>query len=333
MRKPLLASLFMATILCSSACDKDELVEKAPMKLIYSESPIPLSGINAKFVKDIAYNDFELTTFDIFLPESNHPTPLVLFIHGGSFASGDKTNVYSNQNHIKQIQYLLKRGIAFANINYRFIDGKNEEHGIIKPLGDGKRCLQFIRYYADYLNVNKNRIALEGHSAGAGTALWIAFSNDLAAALSADPIMVESTDVTAVAAFETQATYDLFRWETDVFETYALQLDKTDWPVYYGVKSQFELYFSQAVYLYRLRVDMLSLMDAYDPELWICNSIQPNTHPINADQLYHHPLHAKILKDNADLVGLKNTAYIPKLGIMDPGAEDVNEFFVRKLLY
>ncbi|NNC85780.1 MAG: carboxylesterase family protein [Bacteroidia bacterium] len=318
----------------NSACQKDELSTNNPIDLRYSPSPIPLNNTNAKFVKDLAYDEYAQTTFDLFLPESPYPTPLVIFIHGGSFVSGDKSDVYKNHNHINQIQYLLERGIAFATINYRFIDvTNNEEEGLIKPLSDGKRCLQFIRHYADYLNIDTYKIALEGHSAGAGTALWIAFSDNLAEMASADPVTHESTAVTAVAAFETQATYDLFRWETDVFNQYGMYLDKKDWPRYYGVKTQIELYFSPKVYDYRLQIDMLELMDSNDPELWLCNSKQDYAFPINAEQLYHHPLHAKALKDQADLVGLKNTAYIPKLGIADPGSEDVNAFLARKLSY
>jgi hypothetical protein len=109
-------------------------------------------------------------------------------------------------------------------------------------------------------------------------------------------------------------------------------LDKSKWPNYYGVKTAFELYFSPAVYEYRLQVDILNLMESSDPELWLCNSNYDYSYPATADHINHHPLHAKLLKDHADAIGLQNTTYIPKMGIMDPGAEDVNEFFIRKLL-
>ena len=82
-----------------------------------------------------------------------------------------------------------------------------------------------MRYYAESFNIDKEAVAVFGGSAGAGTSLWLAFSDDRADSDNSDPILRESTRVRAALAIETQGTYDLVRWETDVFEPFGITLD------------------------------------------------------------------------------------------------------------
>ena len=51
-----------------------------------------------------------------------------------------------------------------------------------------------------------------GASAGAGTSLWIGFSDEMSDPLNSDPVLRESTRVSCVGAIATQATYDFFKW-------------------------------------------------------------------------------------------------------------------------
>ena len=44
-------------------------------------------------VADFAYGEHDLQRFDLWLAESDEPTPLILFIHGGGFRGGDKRGV------------------------------------------------------------------------------------------------------------------------------------------------------------------------------------------------------------------------------------------------
>ncbi len=85
-------------------------------------------------------------------------------------------------------------------------------YGILSSMNDSKRCLQYIRYNAKKYNIDKNRIACSGGSAGAGTALWLAFSDDMAEAENDDPVLRESTQLTCAGAFAAQSTYDVYQW-------------------------------------------------------------------------------------------------------------------------
>ena len=52
--------------------------------------------------------------------------------------------------------------------------------------------------------------------------------------------------------------------------------------------------------------------------------------PVNNEELNHHPLHARALKEKAELVGLEAVVYAPEIGIIDPSGKDLVEFFLEK---
>jgi hypothetical protein len=45
----------------------------------------------------------------------------------------------------------------------------------------------------------------------------------------------------------------------------------------------------------------------------------------------HHPLHAKVLLDRAQAVGLENVVNIPELGIASSSTEGLVDFLLRHL--
>ena len=64
---------------------------------------------------------------------------------------------------------------------------------------DARRALQFICSGADNWNIDKNKVAAFGGSAGTQICMWLAFTDDMAKPESADPIERESTRLTCVA--------------------------------------------------------------------------------------------------------------------------------------
>lgn len=324
----LIAAFFIA--LAASASNGDKI------KLNYSKPPIELGDIKAKFVKDIAYDKSPLSLFDIFLTESDNPAPLVIYIHGGGFRGGDKSGIYKVEGQ-EEIKEFLKSGISFATINYSLLESK-DTIGVLRSLRDSKRCLQFIRYHAKELNVDKNRIALYGSSAGSGTSSWLGFSDDMADPGSSDPVLRESTRVSAIGLIETQASYDMQKWETVVFKDYGITLNQLmtgeleqRFLSFYGISDLSEFY-SPEITEYRKKLDFLSLMTKDDPEFWMKNSLQPLIVPKDVKVINHHAFHAKTLKEKADSVDIPNVTYIPLLNIEDPSGENLVSFFKRKLL-
>ena len=341
--------VFLISLLFS--CGKDD--ENQPItilpisNIVFSNSPIDLQGIDAKFAKDIAYDNKTRTQFDIWLPNSNTPTGLVIYVHGGGFTSGDKDFVYSVQSggawdFPTDIRYLLQNNIAFATIRYTYLNTTGETEGIKKPMSDVRRALQYIRNRASDFNIDKNKIILAGNSAGAGTSLWIAFNNDFANASSSDPVLRESSRVKGVVARETQASYNIEdRYVNDVFIDYGvtwstiLANETGNIQKIYGVSSNAQ-YESPIIDSYRAEVDMLSLMTSDDPEIWINNTLRDVVNPYNPYTLdipSHHAFHARELKERADAVGVENVTYYGKNPILysHPSNESWTQFCKRKI--
>ncbi|MFQ3324877.1 MAG: para-nitrobenzyl esterase [Pseudomonadales bacterium] len=300
-------------------------------------APIDLQNIQADFASDISYDDDTANKFDIFMPESTAPTPLVIFIHGGGFTGGDKQSKYSTGPD--EIRQVLSAGAAYASINYRLLSTSIDAEGVIKPLGDSRRALQFIRYYAQSLNVDPTKIVAYGGSAGAGTAIWLATSDEFADSNASDPVLAQSSRISAAGATETQSTYDLLKWETVVYTDFGITLDdivslSADLAQrllnFYGITSADDLV-TPAIVSYRADVDMLGLMDASDAPLWINNSNRSALAPTDVGELLHHPLHAKALLDQAQAVGLETIVNIPQLGIASSSTEGIIEFLLRHL--
>jgi hypothetical protein len=153
-----------------------------------------------------------------------------------------------------------------------------------------------------------------------------------------DPVLSESTRVSAIGLIETQATYDMHKWETVVFKKYGITLNqltagnnKQRFLPFYGI-SDFNEFYSPKLKEYRKKLDFLNLMTRDDPEFWMKNSKQPLIAPTDIKVINHHAFHAKTLKEKADSIGLKNVSYIPELDIEDPSGEDLVSFIKRKLL-
>jgi len=328
------------------SCGNDDSTPINPStNITFSESPIDLQGINAKFAKDIAYDTKERTQFDIWLPNSTSPTGLVIYIHGGGFTSGDKDFVYSIQsggawNFPNDIRFLLQNNIAFATIRYTLLSTSGETVGVKKPMADVRRALQYIRSRASDFNITKSKIILAGNSAGAGTSLWIAFNNDFADAQNNDPVLKESSRVKAVVARETQASYNIEdRWVNNVYTDYNLTWAEIlaneigNISKIYGISSLMQ-YESPVIDSYRNEVDMLSLLTSDDPELWINNTLRDVVHPYSAPDIStHHAFHARELKKRADSVGVKNITYYGKNPMLysDPSIESWTDFCKRKI--
>jgi hypothetical protein len=337
--------LLIATLLLSG-CGKSEDSAITPnTSITYSESPFALNGIQAKFAKDIAYDTKARTQLDIWLPSSNVPTGVVVYIHGGGFTSGDKDFVYTVQSggawdFPTDIRTLLQNKIAVATIRYTLLNTTSETEGIRKPLSDIRRAIQYLRYKSSDFNIDKSKVVLAGNSAGAGSALWIAFNNDMANSQSTDPVLKESTRVRGVVARETQSSYNIEdRWVNDVFQdynvTWAEILDNETGNIskLYGVNSIAQ-YESATIDAYRAEVDMLSLMTSDDPEIWVNNTLRDVAHPYSAPDLSsHHAFHARALKARANAVGVTCIASYGRNPILysDPSNETWVDFCIRKI--
>ena len=284
--------------------------------------PVNFRGERATFTNE-EYGDHQRNNFDIWLAESKSPTPLVIYIHGGGFVGGDKSKYYDSGNLVQ----FLDAGVSVAVINYRFMN--EAPYGIMASLKDSKRCLQYIRYHSEKYNIDKNKIACSGGSAGAGTSLWLAFNDNMAEPESNDPVLRESTRITCAGAFATQSTYDICLW-SDLLGLPKKETSKDKFEIAraFGFKSAEDIDFIQETKI-RKNLDFLNQMNKNSAPFFVLNK-QPGGFPLNEDQLNHHPLHAKALKERAAKVGVEAIVYAPEIGIVDESGIDLVNFFLEK---
>ncbi len=121
-------------------------------------------------------------TLDFYEPsaDTSQARPLIIWAHGGSFISGTK-----NDQDVSELSArFAKRGFACASINYRLGFSPFDSTGVIPALlravQDMKAAVRF--FYKDKSTINKykidtNNIFIGGSSAGAITALHVAYLN------------------------------------------------------------------------------------------------------------------------------------------------------------
>lgn len=204
MKLPAITTL-LATLLCSQAIAADapaKLASPAPEKKAPAKPAPPLQ---TPTIADVAYGPHKKQVLHFWKAESDKPTPLLFFIHGGGWMGGNRASVAG------LLPAMLKEGISVVSVEYRFIPEATED-GVVPPvkgpLHDAARALQFVRSKAAEWNIEKKRIAASGGSAGACSSLWLAFHPDLADPKSSDPVARESTRLLCAAVTGAQTTLD-----------------------------------------------------------------------------------------------------------------------------
>jgi len=148
---------------------------------------------------DVKYGPGERQVLDVWLAEADEPTPVLIFFHGGGWRGGNKALTVQQQT-------CLPKGITAVSATYRI----TTEPGItlLDCEHDGARVVQFVRSKAAEWNIDPNRVAVSGSSAGGVMSLWLAFHDDLADPGNADPLARVSTRVSCAVVSGTPTNLD-----------------------------------------------------------------------------------------------------------------------------
>ena len=125
---------------------------------------------------------------DLYLPKSDKPTPLVLWVHGGGWQSGSKASGGPG------LLRLLERGYAVASVEYRL----SGEAIFPAAIEDCKAAVSFLRLNAAKFNLDPKRFGAWGASAGGHLVSLLGTTGDTVEFNSHPVTQSESSQIQAV---------------------------------------------------------------------------------------------------------------------------------------
>ncbi len=124
---------------------------------------------------DVSYGDAEGkdNLLDAYYPDNhNHSTKVIVYIHGGSWNRGDKSEFPK-----QLIETLVgEKGYMVVSMNYRLV--KDDKNRFPAQIEDVKKAIAFLSDKAKRYGFNGNEFALMGGSAGAHLAMLYAYKHD-----------------------------------------------------------------------------------------------------------------------------------------------------------
>lgn len=125
------------------------------------------------------YGQLETLRLDLYQPAGDTlpARPVLIFVHGGSFTGGDK----ASPNAAAFARSFAKRGYVSASINYRLREGgfppEEQFSVVLDAKHDAQAAVRWFRANWSTYGVDTERISISGYSAGAATALFVAYTS------------------------------------------------------------------------------------------------------------------------------------------------------------
>lgn len=163
------AALFIASVL--AACSGPRTLNTVALN--------PDRG--TKIVRDVAYGTDPRQKLDIYIPDTEGPHPVLVFIHGGSWSSGSKGEYAFAGKRFAAL------GFVTAVINYRMVpDGAYPVF-----MEDTGAAVAFIHAHAGKYQGIPDRLFITGHSAGAYNAVQVAVAPEFLAPHGVTPAIID----------------------------------------------------------------------------------------------------------------------------------------------
>lgn len=145
------------------------------VKWALSQSPNAKLAFSENVKNVIVKENIKYTTeegmdlmLDVFSPKNKQNAPCLIILHGGGWRSGDRTH------HHEMAKVLASRGYVVITPSYRL-----STHALYPAaMIDAKTAIRWTRAKAKSLEINPEKIAIAGFSAGGQMAALIGTTND-----------------------------------------------------------------------------------------------------------------------------------------------------------
>lgn len=269
--------------------------------------------------QDVSYGPHTRNVLDFWKAKGDGPRPLLVYIHGGGWTSGDK------KQDPKNFQAFLDKGISYAAVNYRL----TPDNPLPAPVHDAARAIQFIRSKAAEWSIDTKHIALTGGSAGACTSMWLLLHDDLADPKATDPVLRESTRVCAAAVSAGQVSIDPKVCEEwlgpNVLKHRMINMAVGEKTIE-GALANYDKY--RPLYV---EFSPYNHVDGKDPPLMMTYGADMTLPSKDAGHGIHHPVYGVKLKEKSDKVGHECHLLIPGVSKSEKYA-NATDFLMDKLL-
>ena len=178
--------LVAALVVFAAGCDWPNIVPAGTAPLRYRDALFTNVTKTADITYGSAVNAEGQTitlTLDMYQPTGDTVTsrPAIVWVHGGSFSSGDKTS----PELVDESNTFAQKGYVNVSINYRLEPGGCSASGptpacitaIVEAEQDAQTAVGFLRTNAATYGIDPTRIAVGGSSAGAITALNVGYAS------------------------------------------------------------------------------------------------------------------------------------------------------------
>lgn len=150
-----IAQLVLSALLCG-----------LPLHFALADSPIP----GLRVVSNVSYGQDPSQKLDVGFRDTFSNVPVVIFVHGGGWDSGDKSDVYQIAG------FFLRQGFAVVAPNYRLAQA--DVNLFPAAVEDLARVVAWTVQNASQFGADPRKLILGGHSAGAHLAALVAYGNE-----------------------------------------------------------------------------------------------------------------------------------------------------------
>mgnify|MGYP002559613457 FL=1 len=151
--------------------------------------------IRAADFENVSYGEHYKNKLDVWLPKNaKGKTPAIIYFHGGGWTTGAIADRFIEAS----LENILGKGVAVVCANYRFIqDAKDADifPPVAAPMEDCAKVVEFVKTNAAKWNIDPEKIAVSGGSAGACSALYVGLSPETAGGVAAIGVNIPQTSL------------------------------------------------------------------------------------------------------------------------------------------